>query len=154
VPGRHTLGFHLSDLRATDRKFTVVSTHTPGEHKTYKTHAEAVAHIYSLAPPANFSGHLEDDRPLWLLYLGPRTLEKNVQVGDLIYVDHSGFYAGSEVLELAPSRREDPGLRRVLVKGTWKDCEVTKGDGAFFLPPRHSRPMRCNRACNPSAMDH
>jgi hypothetical protein len=61
VPGGHTLGFHLSHLRATNRKFTVVSTHTPGQRKTYKTHAEAAAHIYSLAPPADFSGYLEDD---------------------------------------------------------------------------------------------
>jgi hypothetical protein len=106
--------------------------HTPGQRKTYKTHAEAAAHIYSLAPPADFSGYLEDDRPSWLLYLSPRTLEKNVRVGDLVYVDHSGFYAGGVVLEIAPTRREDAGLRRVLVKGAWKDCEVTKGDGAFF----------------------
>jgi hypothetical protein len=132
VPSGHTLGFHLSHLRATDRKFTVVSTHTPGQQKTYKTHAEAAAHIYSLALPADFSGYLEDDRPSWLLYLSLRTLEKNVRVGDLVYVDHSGFYAGGVVLELAPTRREDAGLRRVLVKGAWKDCEVTKGDSAFF----------------------
>jgi hypothetical protein len=132
MPGGHTLGFHLSDLHATDRKFTVVSTHTPGQRKTYKTHAEATAHIYSLAPPADFLGYLEDDRPLWLLYLGPRTLEKNVCVGDLVYVDHSGFYAGGVVLELAPTQREDAGLRRVLVKGAWKNCKVTKGDSAFF----------------------
>jgi hypothetical protein len=132
VPGGHTLGFHLSDFCATNRKSTAVSTHTPGQRKTYKTHTEAAVHIYSLAPPANFSGYLEDDRPSLLLYLGLRTLEKNVRVGDLVYVDHSGFYAGGVVLELAPMRREDTGLRRVLVKGAWKDCEVTKGDGAFF----------------------
>jgi hypothetical protein len=132
MPGGHTLGFHLSDLHATDRKLTVVSTHTPGQRKTYKTHAKAAAHIYSLAPPANFSGYLEDDWPSWLLYLGLRTLEKNVRVGDLVYVDHSSFHAGGVVLELAPMRREDAGLRRVLVKGTWKDCKVTKGNGAFF----------------------
>jgi hypothetical protein len=132
VPGGHTLGFHLSHLRATNRKFTVVSTHTPGQRKTYKTHAEATAHIYSLALPADFSGYLEDNRPSWLLYLSPRTLEKNVRVGDLVRVDHSGFYTGGVVLELAPTRCEDAGLRRVLVKGAWKDCEVTKGDGAFF----------------------
>jgi hypothetical protein len=52
--------------------------------------------------------------------------------GDLVYVDHSGFYAGGVVLELAPMQREDAGLRRVLVKGAWKDCEVTKGNGALF----------------------
>jgi hypothetical protein len=153
VPGGHTLGFHLSHLRATDRKFTVVSTHTPGQRKTHKTHAEATAHIYSLAPPADFSGYLEDDRPSWLLYLSPRTLEKNVRIGDLVYVDHSGFYAGSVVLEIAPTRREDAGLRRVLVKGAWKDCEVTQGDGAF-LHPRHSGPMCRDRARKPRAMDH
>jgi hypothetical protein len=68
----------------------------------YKTHAEAMVHIYSLAPPANFSGYLEDNRPSWLLYLGPLTFEKNVRVGDPVYVDHSGFYTGGVVLELAP----------------------------------------------------
>jgi hypothetical protein len=127
VPGRHTLRFCLSDFRATDRKFTVVSTHTLGQRKTYKTHAEAAAHIYSLAPPADFSGYLEDDQPSWLLYLGPQTLEKNMHIGDLVYVDHSGFYTGGVVLELAPMQREDAGLRHVLVKGAWRDCEVTKG---------------------------
>jgi hypothetical protein len=132
VPSGHTLGFHLSDFCATDRKFTVVSTHTPGQRKTYKTHTEAAAHIYSLAPPADFSGYLEDNPPSWLLYLGPWTLEKNVRVGDLVYVNHSGFYAGGVVLELALTRCEDAGLQRVLVKGAWKDCEVTKGDGTFF----------------------
>jgi hypothetical protein len=110
----------------------VVSTHTLGQRKTYRTHTEAVVHIYTLALPADFSGYLEDNRPSWLVYLSPRTLEKNVRVGDLVYVDHSGFYAGGIVLELAPMRREDAGLRRVLVKGAWKDCEVTKGNGAFF----------------------
>jgi hypothetical protein len=110
----------------------VVSTQTPGQRKTYKTHAEAAAHIYSLAPLADFLGYLEDNRPSWLLYLGPQTLEKNVRVGDLVYVDHSGFYAGGVVLKLAPTRREDAGLRSMLVKGAWKDCEVTKGDGTFF----------------------
>jgi hypothetical protein len=132
VPGGHTLGFHLSDLRATDRKFTVVFTHTPGQRKTYKTHTKAAAHIYALAPPADFSGYLKDDWPSWLLYLGLQTLEKNVRVGDLVYINHSSFYPGGAVLELAPTRREDAGLRRVLVKGAWKDCEVTKGDGTFF----------------------
>jgi hypothetical protein len=131
VPGRHTLGFHLSDFRATNRKLTVVSTHTPGQRKTYKTHAVAAVHIYSLAPPAGFSGYLEDDQPLWLLYLSPRTLKKTVCVGDVVYVDHSGFHAGAVVLELALTQREDAGLQCVLVKGAWKDCEVTKGDGAF-----------------------
>jgi hypothetical protein len=132
TPGGHTLGCHLSDLCATDRKFTVVSTHTLGQRKTYRTHARAAAHIYSLHPPADFSGYLEDDQPLWLLYLGPQTLEKNVQGGDLVYIDHSGFYAGSVVLELALTQREDAGLQRVLVKGAWKDCKVTKGNSAFF----------------------
>jgi hypothetical protein len=127
-----TLCFHLSDLCATDRKFTVVSTHTQGQRKTYKTHAEAAVHIYALAPPADFLGYLEEDRLLWLLYLGPRTLEKNVRVGDLVYVDHSGFYTGSVILELSLTRHEDARLRRVLVKGAWKDCKVTKGDGALF----------------------
>jgi hypothetical protein len=37
--------------------------HMPGQYKTYKTHAGAAAHIYSLAPLANFSGYLEDNRP-------------------------------------------------------------------------------------------
>jgi hypothetical protein len=49
-----------------------------------------------------------------------------------VFMTHSGFYAGSVVLELAPTRRKDAGLRCVLVKGAWKDCEVTGGDGAFF----------------------
>jgi hypothetical protein len=103
VPGGHTLGFHLSDLRAANRKVTVVSTHTPGQHKMYKTHAEAAVHIYSLAPLANFLGYLEDNQPLWLLSLGPQMLEKNVRIGDLVYVDHSSFYSGGVVLELPPS---------------------------------------------------
>jgi hypothetical protein len=82
----------------------------PGQHKMFKTHAEATAHIYSLTPPADFSGYLEDNQPSWLLYLSPQMLEKNVQVGDLVYVDHSSFYAGSVVLELALTQCEDAGL--------------------------------------------
>jgi hypothetical protein len=80
VPNEHTLGFHLSDFCATDRKFTVFSTHTPGQRKTYRTHAKAGAHIYALALPADFSGYLEDNWLSWLLYLSLQTLEKNMRV--------------------------------------------------------------------------
>jgi hypothetical protein len=73
----------------------VASTHTPGQRKTYKTHTEATAHIYALALLASFSGYLKDNRPSWLLYLGPQMLEKNVQVGDLVYINHSVRTRGS-----------------------------------------------------------
>jgi hypothetical protein len=98
----------------------VVSTHTPGQCRTYRTHAEAAAHIYALALPADFSGHLENDRPLWLLYLSLWMLEKNVRVRDLVYVDHSGFYTGGVVLPRGRWTTTCAGERRMEgLRGHW-----------------------------------
>jgi hypothetical protein len=107
VPKGHTLGHCLSAARATDIQYTVATTQSPGQKKTYTTHLEALECLYTFAPPVKYTGYLTPDRPSWLLFLGRHTLQKVVRIGDVVYVDHSGFYAGGVVVEVLPPLRED-----------------------------------------------
>jgi hypothetical protein len=132
VPGGHTLGHCLSAVRATDIQYTVTTTQSPGEKKTYATHLAALECLYAFAPPVEFTGYLTLDRPSWLLFLGQHTLQKVVRVGDVVYVDHSGFYAGGVVVEVFRPLREDFGFHRLLVKGAWIERAKPGEDGAYF----------------------
>jgi hypothetical protein len=132
VPKGHTLGHCLLAAGATSIQYTVATTQSPGQKKTYTTHLEALECLYTFALPVEYTGYLTPNHPLWLLFLGLHTLQKVVRIGDVVYVDHSGFYAGGVVVEVLPSLREDFGFHRVLVKGAWMERAKPGEDGAHF----------------------
>jgi hypothetical protein len=62
VPRGHTLGYCLSAVRATDIQYTVTTTQSLGEKKTYATHLAALECLYAFAPPVEYTGYLMLDR--------------------------------------------------------------------------------------------
>jgi hypothetical protein len=132
VPRGHTLGYCLSAVRATNIQYTVTTTQSPGKKKTYATHLAALECLYAFAPPVGYTGYLTLDRPSWLLFLGCHTLQKVICIGDVVYVDHSGFYAGGVVIDVSPPPWEDFGFHRVLVQGAWVEHAKPGEDGAYF----------------------
>jgi hypothetical protein len=72
------------------------------------------------------------NQPSWLLFLGQHMLQNVVCVGDAVYVNHSGFYAGSVVVEIFPPLWEDFGFHFALVKGAWMERAKPGKDSAYF----------------------
>jgi hypothetical protein len=95
--------------------------------------------VFAFAPPVGFCDVLGLGCPQWVFHLGTHTLAKVVRLGDLVYADCNGFYAGGAIInEAAPPNNPLPGYCHLVVKGAWVDCS-TDADGAHFcvLVPTH-----------------
>jgi hypothetical protein len=98
----------------------------------FSSEEEAAAHVFAFAPPVGFCDVLGLGCPQWVFHLGTHTLVKVVRLGDLVYADRNGFYAGGAIIDkVSPPNNPLPGYRHLVVKGTWIDCG-TDADGAHF----------------------
>jgi hypothetical protein len=139
IPMGHTVGLNLVGLRKTNISWVVVACYAPDQIAIFSSEEEAAAHVFAFAPLVGFCDVLGLGCPQWVFHLGTHTLAKVVRLGDLVYADRNGFYAGSAIIdEAAPPNNPLPGYCHLVVKGAWVDCS-TDTDGAHFcvLVPTH-----------------
>jgi hypothetical protein len=139
IPMGHTVGLNLVGLRKTNMSWVVVACYAPDQIAMFSSSEEAAAHVFAFAPPVGFCNILGLGCPQWVFHLGTQTLAKVVQLGDLVYTDRDGFYAGGAIIdEVSPPNNPLPGYRHLVVKGSWVD-RGTDADGAHFcvLVPTH-----------------
>jgi hypothetical protein len=98
----------------------------------FPSEEEAAAHVFAFAPLVGFCNILGLGCLQWVFHLGAHTLAKVVRLGDLVYADRNGFYAGGAIIdEVAPPNNPLPGYRHLVAKGAWVNCG-TDADGAHF----------------------
>jgi hypothetical protein len=132
IPMGHTVGLNLVGLRKTDMSWVVVACYAPDQIAMFSSEEEAAAHVFAFAPPVGFCDILGLGCPRWVFHLGTHTLAKVVRLGDLVYADRDGFYAGGAIIdEVFPPNNPLPGYRHLVVKGAWID-RGTDADGAHF----------------------
>jgi hypothetical protein len=122
----HACGYNTPSVRRTERPYIVVAGVDILQYTEYDSWDEAAACLLAFAPPVSFYSCASARKPAWILHLGPRTLNNCVYIGDTIYVDHGGYYAGGVVSDVFLERWAcDPvGFRRCLVEGAWMDDQV------------------------------
>jgi hypothetical protein len=130
----HTCGYNTPSVRRTERPFVVVAGVDILQYSQYSSWDEAAARLLAFAPIVSFYSCVAARKSVWIVHLGPHTLENFVYVGDTVYVDHGGYYAGGVVSDVFLERWAcDPvGFRRCLVEGAWMDNQVGGGDGGEF----------------------
>jgi hypothetical protein len=130
----HTCGYNTSSVWRTEQPFIVVAGIDILQYTEYASWDEAAARLLAFAPPVSFYSCASARKPAWTLDLGPLTLKNCVHIGDTVYVDHSGYYAGGVVSDVFLEQwASDPvGFRRCLVEGAWMDYQAASGDGSEF----------------------
>jgi hypothetical protein len=130
----HTCGYNTPAVRRTERPFVVVASVDILQYTEYASWDEAAARLLAFAPPVLFYSCASARKPTWTLDLGPLTLKNCVHIGDTVYVDHGGYYAGGVVSDVFLEQWAcDPvGFRRCLVEGAWMNDQAGGGDGGEF----------------------
>jgi hypothetical protein len=130
----HTCGYNTLLVWRTERPFIVIAGIDILQYTEYSSWDEAAARLLAFAPPVVFYSCVPALKPVWIVHLGPHTLENRVYIGDTVYVDHGGYYAGSVVSDVFLERWAcDPvGFRPCLVEGAWMDDQADGGDGGEF----------------------
>jgi hypothetical protein len=109
-----------------------MSDNTPEQVMIFPTREVAAAYIFAFTPPTGFVSRLSLGRPVWVLHVGEDTLNKCLQLGDLVYVDRDNNYAGSAIVgEIYLEESMSLGYMRLLVQDMWKYC-LTGTHKAFF----------------------
>jgi hypothetical protein len=144
----------MPSVRRTERPFVVVAGVDLLQYSEYRSWDEAAARLLAFAPIVSFCSCATARKPVWMVHLGPHTLDNMVHIGDTVYVDHGGYYAGGVVSVVFLERWAcDPvGFLRCLVEGAWMNDQPGGGDGdEFYLlvhqdwclrKPRLMYPMR------------
>jgi hypothetical protein len=127
----HTCSYNTPLVRRTERPYIVVAGVDILQYTEYDSWDEAAACLLAFAPPVAFYGCTSTHKPAWMVHLSPRTLENCICIGDTVYVDHGGYYAGGVVSDVFLERWAcDPvNFRRCLVEGAWMDHQADGGNG-------------------------
>jgi hypothetical protein len=158
----HACGHNTPSARRTERPFVIVAGVDILQYLQYSSWDEAAARLLAFAPIVSFYNCVAARKPVWIVHLGPHTLENFVYIGDTVYVDHGGYYAGGVVSDVFLERWACDllGFLRCLVEGAWMNDKPGGGNGdEFYLLVHQDWCLRKARAVYPmrwiiSDLDH
>jgi hypothetical protein len=130
----HACGYNTPSVRRTERPFVVITGVDILQFTEYSLWDEAAARLLAFAPIVSFYSCVSVCKPVWIVHLGPHTLENMVHIGDTVYMDHGGYYTSGMVSDVFLERWScDPvGFLRCLVEGAWMNDQAGGSKGNKF----------------------